>query len=138
MILKKISKEEMHSIQKLELIVFKENAYTIDEINNFNENDNFVFVIIKQSNIVIGYAIIYLSIEEIEIYKICVSNFYRKKNIGTTILSEIKALKKNIIIEVSNRDFTKEFYEKNGFKIINLRKNYYHDKSDALIMKWES
>lgn len=138
MIVNNLNKEEAKQIEELEIINFKENAYSIDEINNFSKNDNFLFIIVKITNLIIGYAIIYLAIDEIEIYKICVSNFYRKKGIGSNILNEIKSLRKNIIIEVSHRDFTKNFYEKNNFKIIHLRKNYYYDKSDALIMKWEN
>lgn len=138
MIVNNLNKEESKQIEELEIINFKENAYSIDEINNFSKNDNFLFIIVKITNLIIGYAIIYLAIDEIEIYKICVSNFYRKKGIGSNILNEIKSLRKNIIIEVSHRDFTKNFYEKNNFKIIHLRKNYYYDKSDALIMKWEN
>lgn len=137
MILKKLSKEEINQIYQLELISFKENSYSLDEINNFNKNKNFLFIIQKIENLIIGYAIIFFSIDVIEIYKICVSNFYRKKYVGSKIINEIKSLKKNIIIEVSDRDFTKEFYEKNNFKTISLRKKYYHDQSDALIMKWE-
>lgn len=138
MIVNNLNKEEAKQIEELEIINFKENAYSIDEINNFSKNDNFLFIIVKITNLIIGYAIIYLAIDEIEIYKICVSNFYRKRGIGSNILNEIKSLRKNIIIEVSHRDFTKNFYEKNNFKIIHLRKNYYYDKSDALIMKWEN
>lgn len=137
MIVQKLNEKEIEEIEKLELITFKENAYLKNEIINFNNSDNFIFVIKKDIEKIIGYAILYLSIDEIEIYKICVSNFYRKKNIGSSIIEDIKKLKKNIVIEVSNRDYTKIFYEKNNFKIINLRKNYYYDKSDALIMKWE-
>lgn len=137
MIVQKLNEKEIEEIEKLELITFKENAYLKNEIINFNNSDNFIFIIKKDIEKIIGYAILYLSIDEIEIYKICVSNFYRKKNIGSNIIEEIKKLKKNIVIEVSNRDYTKIFYEKNNFKIISLRKNYYYDKSDALIMKWE-
>lgn len=137
MIYKKIGKEDIHQIQELELITFKENSYSISEIENFNESENFLFVITKIMGIIIGYAIIYVSIDEIEIYKICVSNLYKRKKIGSKIIDKIKTLNKNIIIEVSDRDFTKNFYEKNKFKLINFRKNYYHDNSNALIMKWQ-
>lgn len=92
-------------------------------------------------NEVVGYAGIWFIITEGHITNIAVEEKYRNQGVGSTLLDELIniCISRDMIgitLEVSNFN-TKaiKLYEKKGFKIEGIRKNYYADiKADALIM----
>lgn len=131
-----LNETELQQIEYLESLIFKENGYNMKELQSFNDNESINFIIHKSNNIITGYAIIYLDVDLIEIYKLAVHPFFRNKNIGSNILWTIKQKNKRILIEVSDRDMTNAFYLKNNFIVINYRKHYYSDKSSAFIMEY--
>ena len=136
MIFNKLNFNQLEQIKNLENDIFKENGYNITELQSFNTNSSIYFCLNTVNSYIIGYAIFLMDNKLIEIYKIAVNRNNWKKNIGTQIINEIKTFKKNILIEVSDKDDTVSFYKKNGFTLITTRQNYYMDNSNALIMKW--
>lgn len=136
MIFNKLNFNQLEQIKNLENNIFKENGYNITELQSFNANSSIYFCLNTVNNHIIGYAIFLMDDKLIEIYKIAVNRNNWKKNIGTQIINEIKTFKKDILIEVSDKDNTVSFYKKNGFTLITTRQNYYMDNSNALIMKW--
>jgi ribosomal protein S18 acetylase RimI-like enzyme len=91
----------------------------------------------SKSEQLIGYCILTIS-DKIDIDKICVNDKYRKLGFATKLLNFINYMYfgKKIILEVSTKNENAiKFYEKNEFKKINLRKNYYKDNSDAIIFE---
>lgn len=123
-----ISKEEKYlkQVVEIERKLFKNNSLNFFELKKRQENSifNFYFKINENDN-VDGYVIFIDNNEFIEIEKIGVIQEMQNKKIGSTLLNKVKSLNKRIILEVSNRDNTIEFYLKNGFKIIHKRKDYY-------------
>ncbi|MBZ4682947.1 MAG: [ribosomal protein S18]-alanine N-acetyltransferase [Fusobacteriaceae bacterium] len=92
-------------------------------------------------DILLGYIVLYDSVDIIEIIKIATSKDYRKKGIASHLLQ--------FVIEKYNLDFMLEvrtsninainLYKNFNFKDISIRKNYYKDTNeDALIMKREA
>lgn len=75
-----------------------------------------------------------------ELIKIAVIEKMRNKSIAKLALEEfINHHKTNIYLEVSeNNIYAIKLYESIGFKKINIRKNYYKDNSDAIIMLYEN
>lgn len=103
--------------------------YTINknyEIKNYLEN---------QSNIV-GYIIYKNSINIIEIIEIAISKQNQKKGYANKLLSEtLKNFKIDVYLEVEHNNYNAiKLYEKNNFKNIHIRKNYYGKFRDAIIM----
>lgn len=130
-----ISFNELKRIEFIELIVFKENAYNLEELEYLNTNNSYKFFLIKECKDIIAYAITQETIDFVEIIKIATLPNVRKKKYGSNILNKIcKDFKKDIYIDVSDRDYTKNFYLKNGFVEINFRKNYYSDSSNCIRM----
>lgn len=134
-----ISKNEKYlkQIEKIENELFENNSFSFLELTKKAENTvfNFCMEINKQEK-VLGYVIFIDCNEFIEIEKIAVAKKFQTKKIGTKLLNKIKNLNKRIILEVSNRDNTIDFYLKNNFKKIHIRKNYYWDNSDAIILEF--
>lgn len=113
-------------------------------INNVAElcDDPFrqVFVYIVNDDIVgfIDYSIIY---DRIELNYIYVVNEYRRCNIANELIYFLldeakKNCCKNITLEVNeNNKIARYVYNKNGFKDIAFRHNYYNGENAILMMK---
>ena len=99
----------------------------IDKTYKIEENNNFV-----------GFIHIQLVSDETNIIDIVVNNSYRGKGYGKMLLDYVfnKYKDTRFILEVSSNNLNAiNFYNNNGFIVINIRNNYYQDGSDALIME---
>lgn len=129
---------EIKKISKMEKDFFYPNNYEYSELKKMNEANFIWFLFIdEKNNSLLGYAIVFDSIDFLEIYKIAVDKYHRDNKIGTTIINEIKKEKKNILIEVSDKDSLKYFYIKNDFQEYGFRESYYCDGSNAILMEWK-
>ena len=87
---------------------------------------------------IIGFVSFFHVEDEIEIIKICIIESHQRKNYGSILINEIKKLKiKKIFLEVSAKNINAiNFYIKNGFQKIGVRKGYYANnkssRTDAL------
>ena len=113
--------------------------YTLDSY--LNGDNNFVkFIIAKIDEKYAGYIIFKNVDETIDLENILVDEKYRNMLVGSKMIEKmleyaVQNNVKNIMLEVrrSNKKAIC-FYEKNGFQMVNIRKNYYNDThEDALI-----
>jgi ribosomal-protein-alanine N-acetyltransferase len=111
------------------------NLYNLDEL--LKSKYDFIYGYYIDDNLV-GFIHINKLYENMDIVNIVVSKEYRNKGIGTKLLNYTVDNYKdinNIMLEVRESNNTAiDFYKKNNFKIINVRKKYYGNE-DALIMK---
>lgn len=117
-----------------------------DDFWNYNilkselKNNNSQYIVAKIGKNIVGFAGIIDTLDQMEITNIVVRKDMRHKGIGNTLLNElikmsIKNNKNTIFLEVnSNNLFAIKLYEKNGFKKVGLRKNYYNNTDDAILM----
>ena len=84
---------------------------------------------------IIGFVSFFHVEDEIEIIKICIIESHQRKNYGSILINEIKKLKiKKIFLEVSVKNINAiNFYIKNGFQKIGVRKGYYTNKNSSKI-----
>ena len=113
-------------------------------LSNFNYklteadfNKVFLNSLVSVDNEINGIIVYSLFYDRIEIEYIIVPEKYRKKGIGSKLLSEIeKENINNITLEVRESNITAiNFYKKNGYKIEAIRKNYYGNEDGYLMMK---
>lgn len=100
---------------------------------SFNEEFNYKKVYIIDNNIVgfIDYSVIY---DRVEINYIYVVDAFRRQGIATKLIKTIPYCS-NVTLEVNDKnDKAIKFYQKNGFNIVSIRKNYYKDGSNAYLM----
>ena len=122
--------DDLNEICKLENDNF-EHAYTKEQIlDSINQK---TLLVAKENDIVCGY-LSYLVSDQIEILKICVDKQKRNLGIGETLIGKLSFYNKDIFLEVSEKNPAKNFYAKIGFKFLSVRKKYYKDGSDAIIM----
>lgn len=104
------------------------------------ENCNSKYIVAKLNGEIVGFAGIINTLDQMEITNIVVKKDMRNQGIGNTLLNELINLTiaskiNTIFLEVnSNNTYAIKLYEKNGFKQVGLRKKYYNNTDDAILM----
>ena len=105
-------------------------------------NLNSMYIIAKDGEKVVGFGGIWENIEDIHITNIVVKKDLRNLGIGGLILEKLidiaNSKSKNLTLEVSENNISAiKLYEKYKFKNLGIRKNYYNNTDDAIIMTLE-
>ena len=127
----------IEQIFNLEKEIFKNSAFNRTYLDSLIKADNsFIYTYIID-NKVCGYLMVLDSIDIYEILAIATIEKYRNKGIAQELLDKIKT--KDIFLEVrESNQVAINFYKKNKFKEISVRKNYYSEPTEnAIIMKLE-
>ena len=109
--------------------------------NNLQEifKDKFTKILVyEKDNEVVGFLMYIELVDTVDILDIIVDKEYRKQSIASCLMdymiSELKDSVKLITLEVRKSNMPAiKLYEKFGFGIVNIRKNYY-DTEDAYLM----
>lgn len=128
----------IEQIFNLEKDIFKNSAFSKESTENLVKADNsFIYAYLIDEK-VCGYLMVLDSIDVYEILAIATIEEYRNKGIAQELLNKIKT--KDIFLEVrKSNEKAINFYKKNNFKQISIRKGYYSDPTeDAIIMKMEA
>ncbi|MHB9304122.1 ribosomal protein S18-alanine N-acetyltransferase [Fusobacterium polymorphum] len=138
--IKKLTSDDVDYIEQifnLEKEIFKNSAFNKSYMETLIKGDNsFIYTYIID-NKVCGYLMVLDSIDIYEILAIATIEKYRNKGIAQELLDKIKT--KDIFLEVrESNQVAINFYKKNKFKEISVRKNYYSEPTEnAIIMKLE-
>ncbi|EJU07532.1 ribosomal protein S18-alanine N-acetyltransferase [Fusobacterium hwasookii] len=127
----------IEQIFNLEKEIFKNSAFTKESTENLIKEDNsFIYTYLIDEK-VCGYLMVLDIIDVYEILAIATIEEYRNNGIAQELLDKIKT--KDIFLEVrESNQVAINFYKKNKFKEISVRKNYYSEPNEnAIIMKLE-
>ena len=127
----------IEQIFSLEKEIFKNSAFNKSYIETLIKGDNsFIYIYLIEDKIC-GYLMVLDSIDVYEILAIATIEEYRNKGIAQELLDKIKI--KDIFLEVrESNQVAINFYKKNKFNQISIRKNYYSEPNEnAIIMKLE-
>ena len=120
------------------------------EKNNFNDyysqsnceaELNKMYFCAYVNNMPVGYIGVLPIQDQAEILRLAVNSEYRQRGVAQALLNyALSYLKKlniqDIFLEVSDKNQNAiNFYQKNNFKTIYTRKNYYNDSTNAIIMQ---
>ena len=136
-----VKKGDLLKLIEIEKSVFNYSA-SIEEFENYFNKDNIKIWKVSTQKI-FGFVYFYHVKDEIEIIQICILKSCQRKNYGSAIINKIKSLTyvKKIFLEVSVENYQAiNFYVKNGFKKIGIRKAYYKvnkQRIDALRLIFE-
>ena len=115
--------------------------WSIDILKNDFENENSKYIIAKIDNEIVGFAGIKIIIDEADIMNIAVRIDKRNLGIGSVLLKKLIQLAMDsnctsITLEVNENNLPAiHLYEKFDFEKIGLRKKYYNNIDDAIVMK---
>ena len=138
--IRKLTIDDVNYIEQifnLEKEIFKNSAFNKSYMETLIKGDNsFIYTYITD-NKVCGYLMVLDSIDVYEILAIATIEECRNKGIAQELLDKIKT--KDIFLEVrESNQVAINFYKKNKFKEISVRKNYYSEPNEnAIIMKLE-
>ena len=127
----------IEQIFNLEKEIFTSSAFNRTYLDTLIKGDNSFIYVYLLENKVLGYLMVLDSIDVYEILAIATIEEYRNKGIAQELLDKIKI--KDIFLEVrESNQVAINFYKKNKFNQISIRKNYYSEPNEnAIIMKLE-
>lgn len=102
--------------------------------------DNSYFIVAKNKSEIIGFAGFKALLDTADLMNIVVKKSYRNQGVGSLLLNNLIDLfhsfsLKTIYLEVNENNFPAiRLYQKFGFKKIDVRKNYYPNHQNAIIM----
>lgn len=135
--------EDLELIKDILLSDF-DNFWTFSIFKSEILNPNSKYIVAKNANNIVGFAGIWKAVDDVHITNIVVNKNLRRQNIGSLLLSNLIKLaqkEKNITsitLEVNSKNTPAiKLYEKFGFKIVGIRKKYYNNIDDAIIMTME-
>lgn len=104
------------------------------------EDTNSKYIVIRKENEIVGFAGIWISPVDCQITNIVVRKTYRKQGIGCLLLERLIEIAKEtefdiLGLEVNEKNIPAiKLYEKYGFEKVGVRKRYYNNVDDAILM----
>ena len=140
-----ISEMTENDIKEIEPILNSEfdNFWNINNLKNDFENENSVYFVARLNNQIVGFAGILKICDESNIMNIVTRISKRHLGIGSKLLQTLIAKSKelgctSITLEVNEHNTNAiNLYKKFNFKRIGLRKKYYNNTDDAILMQVE-
>lgn len=114
--------------------------WTLNTLKEELENSNSYFLVAKLEKEIIGFAGLKQILEEADIMNIVVKKTFRNQRVGSILLDALINLAKelhltNITLEVHEENLPAlHLYEKFGFEKKGIRKNYYPNHKNAILM----
>ena len=103
--------------------------------NDLLNNPMAYYFVCEVDNKIVGYINCWVS-DNTEILNFCVYPEYRKQGIGALLFNEVEKISVGMLsleVRVSNSNAI-NFYSKRGFKKAFVRKGYYSNGEDAILM----
>ncbi len=137
--IRKCSSKDVDDLVSLEQECFK-SPLSYDFLKQeIEKNPLSNYLCFEKNGVVIGYIGLWLT-DIGTILNLCVKEEYRRNNIASKLMDEtIKVFKENNINEISldvrvSNEKALSLYKKYNFKQVLIRKNYYENKEDAIVM----
>jgi ribosomal-protein-alanine N-acetyltransferase len=130
-------KIEIGILERLEKKCFKDESWNIQMLSShWNHGKGILYQ--SEDSEYIGYVLFSEFVSEVEIFKIGVIEEYRRKGIARLMMSYLQEIYVKIFLEVKETNFTAiQFYQNSGFSPIGIRKNYYPDGGNAILLNWD-
>ena len=131
---------DLETIQDI-LISDFDDFWSVSTLKGELQNSNSKYIVAKLDNDIVGFGGIWKAVDDIHITDIVVRKAQRNNGIGSAILAKLIELSKgdenikSLTLEVnSNNTPAQKLYKKFDFKKVGLRKKYYNNTDDAIIM----
>ena len=142
MIIRKGSISDLESIVNIEKKAYKKPYWNESMLKKlFNKDSNeFIWVTqIKQK--ILGFLIEQRCGDEINLLNIAIDSSFQNRGVGKKLIGYFLRIIPNnsiVFLEVNKSNFiARKIYSNLNFKNIDIRKSYYNDGGDALIMKYK-
>lgn len=129
----------LNQIYEISVQQFASDSWSVSEFKQCFKNSCYKFYGIVENNVLVSYAVCFVCVDDINIVSVATRQAYKNKGFATTIINALKQTAKlyNITLSLEvkcNNLAAISLYNKTNFKPVHVRKNYYKDGSDAVIM----
>ena len=117
-----------------------DNFWSYNVLKQELENKDTTYIVAKENNEILGFAGIMICLDEDTLHNIVVKKSHRGRGLGGELLDTLI----DLCTEMNIKTLTLEvnctnkpaigLYEKFGFKNLGIRKKYYNNSQDAIIM----
>lgn len=139
----KISHMKLSNLEEISnnLEIDFDNFWNYNILKSELDNPNAKYIVAKLYDKIVGFAGIIHVLDEADISNIVVHKNFRNKKIGSFLLKNLIELAHSLNIKTLNLEVREsnvsaiKLYEKFGFEICGIRKNYYNNTENAILMK---
>ena len=142
MIIREAKLDDVHSIAELDKLCFSMPWSEVSFLKEISENNIALYLVAEIAGQIVGYAGMWLIIDEGHITNVAVHPNFRRRHIGEAIVSVLLAeaqaegiTRQTLEVRVSNFA-AQRLYEKFGFQACGIRKGYYDDNHEDYIIMW--
>ena len=139
--IKQLTAENLIKILEISVEQFKEESWSKQQyLSSLAEPNTLIFYNIK-NNVACGFLVVQVVLDEINILLIATKESYKKQNVASELLEYLISFAeknniKKIWLEVKEDNTpAQKLYFKFNFNLINIRKNYYKNNKNALILE---
>lgn len=140
--IRKLELKDIDAVVKLEELFLHESIG--EELLSQSINlPHMYFLVMELEGKIIGYIGSYILYEEAELLNFVIHEEYQHMGYGQKLINQVILVAKSkgadhitLEVRIDNQKGV-NFYKKNNFKIVSIRKNYYSDGTDAYLMQKE-
>ena len=133
--------DDLAAVHELECLIFQD-AWSFANFRYEVVNSLVSWPLVVETNYeIIGYAVPWFVEDELHIANIATSLIYRRQGIAAQLMAVMLAEAKErqvhkayLEVWISN-EIAIQMYEKLGFQLTGMRRHYYHNGEDALLMQ---
>jgi len=137
-----ISKMQLADLAEIENIFDNDFpcSWKINTLKQELQNTSSCYLVGRLHQEIVGFAGIWLSVDDAHITNIVVKKSYRNMGIGSKLLENLINLtkenhKQSLTLEVNRKNlYAQKLYAKYNFENLGIRKKYYNGLEDAFIM----
>lgn len=133
---------DMPAIMEIERLSFGDDAWTEADFCRCCRQRNVIPMIVERGTQVIGFVIYELQPKRLDLVTLAVHPAWRLRGVGSTLIDKLKskltASRRSTIsvtIHESNLD-GQLFLQTHGFRAVSVRRGYFHDDTDAYVMRF--
>ena len=141
--LRRIEQKDLNSILILEKILYKDPWNEKNFESELSHNDYAYMYVLEENGVILGYAGFWLSYEYATITKDSINPALQNKGLGYYLFNKIMEIAKELgatsfSLEVRESNFiAQKLYTKSGYQKVGMRKGYYSDGENAIVMIYE-
>ena len=142
MIIRKSSISDLESIVNIEKKAYNKPYWNESMLKKlFNKDSNEIIWVTQIKEKILGFLIEQRCGDEINLLNIAIDSSFQNLGIGKKLIGYFLRIIPNnssVFLEVNKSNFiARKIYSNLNFKSIDIRKSYYNDGGDALIMKYK-
>lgn len=140
---RRIEQKDLNSILVLEKILYKDPWNEKNFESELSHNDYAYMYVLEENGVILGYAGFWLSYEYATITKVSINPALQNRGLGFYLFNKIIEIAKELgatsfSLEVRESNLiAQKLYKKAGYQAVGMRKGYYSDGENAIVMIYE-